>query len=273
MVPLFVRLYAELSVAALEAGVDKELCVWHELRSLNSWGSGRLVLNAVFDALAPTFYSRATLYRLLKAGDGKLWDLPEKGRSKLRIYALQTVAERLNIPRLSRPVLVPASEWFRGRKVKRAWLYASFHRTDGDRKTKPISRDSIEEATGVKRRQQIRYEKAVGVKRVANFAFRRDGDHLVPIMQEVYGKSSTWWKTRRLGNTYKSPALRGHRGMTKGINRLLARSLEEDEARLPKRFFLSLNALMHSPKRHPEAFLRAFPTERNIRGRQEWILA
>ncbi|GAI97171.1 unnamed protein product, partial [marine sediment metagenome] len=75
--------------------------------------------------------------------------------------------------RLGRPVEVRASD-FRGRRAKTAWLYASFFKPDGSR-AKPISRDSIEAATGVKRCQQKRYDKVAGIRRVANFAFYQDG--------------------------------------------------------------------------------------------------
>jgi hypothetical protein len=251
-------------VAGLNKKLDKELCLWYELRSLNYWGSGQLVLKDIFDALVPAFYSRATFYRLLKAGEGIFWDLPEKGASKLRLRGLEKVSEYLDTPRLSRPVLVPWEKWPRSRKGKRAWLYASFHRTDGDPKARPISRDSIQDATGVKRRQQVRYEEAVKVKRVANFAVRQEGDHLVPVLHQVKGKLRTWTKVRRLGNTYRSAALRGNRGMTKRINRSLGRSLKKDEACLPRRFFPTLKALVKCHERDQESFHKAFPGQRCI---------
>ena len=39
--PFFISLVAELSVAGLNKKLDKELCLWYELRSLNYWGSGQ----------------------------------------------------------------------------------------------------------------------------------------------------------------------------------------------------------------------------------------
>ncbi|GAI32436.1 unnamed protein product, partial [marine sediment metagenome] len=74
--PLFVRLYPGLSVAALKAGLDKELALWYELRAINDNGSSRLLLNDALAALVKHFsYSQATTYRLLQVGDGKLWDI------------------------------------------------------------------------------------------------------------------------------------------------------------------------------------------------------
>ncbi|GAI64783.1 unnamed protein product, partial [marine sediment metagenome] len=166
--PFFVRLYPELSAAALKAGVDKELALWYELRAINVTGCGRLVLNDALAALVSSFgYSQATAYRLLKAGDGKLWGISQspalEGRSVVKIYGLYQVAEYLNTSGLSRAVEIRAGD-FRGREAKTAWLYASFFKPDGS-KAKPISRDSIEAATGVERRQQKRYDKVAGIKR------------------------------------------------------------------------------------------------------------
>ncbi len=282
---LFIRLYPELSAAALEAGLDKELALWYELRAINVTGSSRLLLNDALAALVKHFgYSQATAYRLLKAGKGKFWDIRGSklsggfgGRSVVKIEGLCQVAEWFNtsVFRLSRPVGIRAGD-FRGREAKSAWLYASFFKPDGS-KAKPISRDSIEAATGVKRRQQKRYDKVAGIKRVANFAFQQDGQgKLTPIRHLVDGKSRQWLKDRRLGNTYHSRALSAHRGMTKKVNaELKHRSLNLGEASgvLIKRFFLSARSLVRSPERHEEAFILVNKRDRVIPGRLEWCIA
>jgi len=273
------KLFPELSVAAIKGKLDKELAVWYELRAINVTGSGRLVLNDTVAALVSSFgYSQSTAYRLLKAGDGRFWDIylspAVEGRSQLKIYALSRVAEwfSTSVYRLSRPVQVPARE-FRGRKAKRAWLYASFFKPAGT-KAKPIARDSIMTATGVERRQQQRYDKVAGIQRVANFACRQDAQgNLVAIRHLVAGKSRVWEKDRRLGNTYHSAALTTHRGMTKRVNARLRRSLLKGEARLQKRFFLSAKSLVRSAHRAEESFLRVKARDRVIVGRVEWCIA
>ncbi len=278
--PLFVKLYPELSVAALKAGVDKELCLWYELRAINVTGCGRLVLNDVVAALVKHFgYSETTTYRLLKAGDGKLWDIYQTpwlpGLSQVKIYSLLRVAEWLDtsVLKLSRPVEIPGQGFRGSRANKRAWLYASFFKPDGVR-AKPVSRDSIEDATGVKRRQQQRYDKVAGIKRVANFACQQDGQgKLTPVRHLVDGKFRQWLKDRRLGNTYHSRGLKAHRGMTKRVNAELQRSLYREEARLPKRFYLSARSLARSSERDNEAFILVNKRDRVVSGRMEWCLA
>ncbi len=274
--PFFVRLYPELSVAALKAGLDKELALWYELRAINVTGSSRLLLNDALAALVEHFdYSQSTAYRLLSAGDGRLWDIYQTpwlpGLSQIKIYSLLRVAEYFNTW-VGRPAEVPARA-FRGRGAKSAWLYASFFKPDGSR-AKPISRDSIEAATGVKRGQQKRYDKVAGIKRVANFAFQQDGQgKLTPMLHLVDGKTRQWLKDRRLGNTYHSRALKAHKGMTKKVNAELQRSLKRGEARLPKRFFLSARSLIRSSERDKEAFLLVNKRDRIVSGRMEWCIA
>lgn len=273
-----VKLYPGLSAAALKAGLDKELALWYELRAIDVTGYGLLDLDNALVTLVSYFgYSQRTAYRLLKAGDGKLWDIRQSprrpGLTQILIRSLHRVAQYLNTPRVGLPVKVRVGD-FRGRKAKRAWLYASFFKPDGS-KSKPISRESLTAATGVKRRQQKKYDKVAGVKRVANFAFYQDGQgKLTPWRHLVTGKSKQYLKHRRLGNTYHSRALITPKGMTKKINAQLRReSFNSGEAPLLKRFFSSARSLIRSPQRHEEAFILVNKRDRLIRGRMEWCLA
>ncbi len=280
--PLFVKLYPGLSVAALKAGLDKELAMWYELRAINDNGSSRLLLNDALAALVSSFgYSEPTIYRLLKAGKGKFWDIRGsklsggfRGRSIVKIEGLYQVAQYLNTSGVGRAVEV-AARVFRGRGVKAAWLYASFFKPDGSR-AKPISRDSIRAATGILRRQQKRYDKVAGIKRVANFACQQDDQgKLTRIRHLVDGKSRQWLKDRRLGNSYHSRALKAHKGMTKKVNaELRHRSFNLGEATgVLKRFFLSARSLIRSSERDNEAFLLVNKRDRLIKGRMEWCIA
>jgi hypothetical protein len=249
-----VKLFPGLSAAALKARLDKELALWCELRAINSWGSGRLLLgNAIVSLVCKFGYSQSTAYRLLKAGNGKLWEIDDfYCHPVVKIHGLYRVVEKLGVSHLGRPVEVSAAE-FRGRKAKRAWLYASFFRTEGTR-AKPISRDSIQEATGVQRRRQQRYDKAARIRRVANFAFYRVGGCLAPLGMLVASKARQYRMPRRLGNTYHSRAVRANRGMTRNGGK---RSSDVHEARLPRRFFFNPKALARSHERADEPFLLA----------------
>ena len=273
---IFVKLYPELSCAALKARLDKEMFVWCELRSFT--GSGRVGFNSVLAALVPDYYSKATLYRLLKSGDGVFWHIwpadklhPEV---KIEYFGLSKVATLLGVDYISRPREVTLSS-FGGRQAKRAILYSSFHKPDGFKKAKPISRASLTAATGVPRRSQIRYDKVAGTKRIANFAFQDDGHGgIYPILEYRPGKSKQYLTVRRLGNIYHAVATIAPRGMVKRVNSQLGQgSLIKDEGSLSQRFFLSAKSLLKCHHKDPESFLLVPPRDRLIRGRLEWCLA
>ena len=201
---LELKLYPGLSAAALQADGKKELALWYELRAINVTNCGRLVLNdAVAILVEHLDYTQSTAYRLLQVGDGKLWDIYQSprlpGLSQVKIHSLLQVSEYFNTYP-GRPIEVKVSD-FKGKRAKKtAWLYASFFKPDGSR-AKPISRASISVATGVKRRQQQRYDKVVRIKRVFNGAYQQDSQgKLVPMRHLVFGKSKQWLKDRRLGN-------------------------------------------------------------------------
>ncbi len=275
------RLIPQLSIAALKTKQDKEIALWYCLRAINSRGSAYLVLKYAIAALVSDFgYSQATVYRTLKAGCGKFWDIqtiadPKRKipRPVVQIYALKRVARYLDTFGMTRFLEIPALK-FKALRERRSWLYSSFHQVDGAR-AKPISRRSISEITGITRRSQQRYDKLADVRRVANFAFQEDATGKVaPILEVVAGKAREYLMIRRLGNTYHNQAVRGSRGMIRKVNRELRQSLIKGEAcQLFTRFFFSSRSFIRSPRRHEEPFILVNRGKRLIKGRQEWCLA
>ena len=137
MSPRTIRLVPNLSIAALQRGLDKELAMWYCLRAINYWGSGRLELQMTIDALTLWFhYSKSIAYRILGSGDGIFWEkrsMRGVNRLYLKIYGLKEVAKYFNT-RCGRYFLNISPENFVGdgeNRVarQRAWLYASFHMT------------------------------------------------------------------------------------------------------------------------------------------------
>jgi len=45
MIPKTIHLVPKISIAALQAKLDKQLAMWYCLRAINQWGSGRLAMN------------------------------------------------------------------------------------------------------------------------------------------------------------------------------------------------------------------------------------
>lgn len=261
------KLYPELSSAALRGKLHRELALWYELRAINHWGSGWLdFTDAVYALVSAYGYRGRSVRAILNHGDGILWRLHKNaGASRctmIEIHGLLKVALCFEVSHLSRPVCVPIRKWLQNRK---SWLYASCFKPKASKRLKPISRDSIHVATGVSKRQQYRYEVATGIRRVANFAFHEPG---VPMLTLVDGKSRQWKIIRRLGNTYVSPATSAPLGTVKKVNRRL-RSLYSGEARQP-RFFFSARAALRAHNRDNDTFLIIPMASRLIHGRKEW---
>lgn len=275
---LSVKLYPELCFAALKAKLDKELCLWYELRALDPEGSNRIDLDGVFAALVPKVYSKATFYRTLARGHGRFWNIYSASKpynhSKVQIVGLCRVARLLGVDYVSRPREVLISSLIGG-KARRAQLYSSFHKPDGFSEARPISRDSLKVVTGVSRRSQVRYDKIAGNRRFANFAVQDNGKGgFVPMLESRPGKSKEYLTIRRLGNIYHSTAMIAPRGMAKRVNsQLRQHSLLEDEGLLPQRFFNSAKALLRCRHKDPESFHLVPHRDRLIRGRLEWCLA
>ena len=261
------KLYPELSSAALKGKRHRELALCYELRALNYWGSGLLNFSDAISALVSVYgYRRRTVRAILNSGDGTFWRLHKNARVSRRptieIHSLYKVALCFEISCLSRPVFVPIQEWLQNKK---SWLYAGFFNPKSSKKVKPISRESIRAATGVSKRQQRRYELAAGIRRIANFAFHEPG---VPMLMLVDGKARQWETIRRLGNSYISPAISAPLGTVRKVNRRL-RSLFSGEARQP-RFFFSARAALQARARDNDPFFIIPMDKRLIHGRKEW---
>ena len=243
---MIVRLVPGLSLAVLKAHLDKELAMWYCLRAINHWGSGHLGLHMAIEALALHFrYSRSTAYRILSSGDGIFWEkrhISVTGRPQIRIYSLKRVARYFDT-RCGRYCVEISPKDLVGTgnnrvSRQRSWLYASFHKPEGTT-AQPISRATIQEATGVNTRSQQRYDKAT-VMRVANYADTQDtAGRATPIFELVDGKYRQWLVHKRLGNTYYCQAQRSAVGMLRKVNTAVSQSFTGEEACNLRRFFMT----------------------------------
>jgi hypothetical protein len=266
---LSIKVFPELSAAALINKVDKELSLWYELRLLDD-GSGRLPLATV--KRLP--YSRASLYRRLSQGKGIFWEIDNTWKGQfIRPRGIAKLCVALDIPHLRDPVGIPVESWFSGGiKTKKSWLYAAFFKREGV-KTNPIARDTIEKVTGISRRQQRRYEKGK-VKRIANFAFQEIEGQVVPIMEVVSGKAKEYWKTCRLGNVYHADTVFLPKGMTGRVNRALRNGVDKEATpTFERRFFPSGRSFIKCHNKAQESFILSPPGRRLIPGRLEWLRA
>ena len=277
MPPGAIRLIPNLSIAALQHGLAKELAMWYCLRAINHWGSGCLELQMAVEALALHFhYSRSTAYRILSSGDGVFWEkryVSDTSRPQIKIHGLKRLAKYFAI-RCGTHFLEISSQDFVGTASnrvsrQRSWLYASFHKPEGTA-AQPISRASIQEAIGVHRRSQQRYDRAT-VIRVANYACTQDtAGRVTPIFELVDGKCQQWLVHKRLGNTYYCRAQRSGAGMLHRVNTALGQSFKKGEACFCKRFFTTARSYLKCRNRHEDPYIGVRATSRWKIGRMEW---
>lgn len=276
--PNQVKLYPELSNAALEAKLDKELCLWYELRSLDPDGSSQLRVDEMLEHFVPGIYSKATFYKILKLGTGIFWNIWQPNEkysyAAIRLVSIERVARFFVLYHLGNPRTISQREFIKC-KQKRAWLY-SCQLADESYQANPLSRDSLRVKTSVPRRSQIRYDKITGNRKVANFAVNETADgKIYPQLELRPGKNTEYLTIRRLGNSYHSKAEKCPRGMTKRVTRELHKDCsKQGDGRKKKpvtRFFRSARAYIKCRNRHIEPFIRHRFQPSLIKGRIEWI--
>ena len=246
-----VRLVPDLSAAAFKSKRDKELAMWHCLRSLNVTGSGYIYLDEALEGLTGTFgYSRRNVKMILNKGESQFWErINAKRGCVIKIYGIKIICLLFGTSLLNtaRFYDVPADE-FTTLMDRRLALWESIHKPKGV-KANPISRASIQEYTGVQKRQQIRYDKASKIKRTPCFRIR----HEQP----------------RLPNIYHNNQLPGHKGQLPKVRRFL-KSFKTDEALGKKCYFGSVVNMLRNKNRDSESYILLRSNKRRIQGRLEW---
>ena len=284
--PFVVRLIPDLSAAALRQKKHLELALWLRLRALDQpAGTGTLNYEFVMQALVETFgYSRRTASRHLALAEGHLWRRStHRTGPVIEIYGLRKACEYLGtwLSRGDRHFReLPAGRFQLGQE--RAQLLASIHKPAGIT-ANPISRESIEEYTGVGKRQQLRLEKKARIKKTATFGVRQVRDkagrtRVVPERQLIITKTKQYERNKRMPNIYHSTAGASSKGMLKKVSSQLRGSLKPDEAIPNRRYFTGYKSLLRSTREHfrkerylPfEGYLLSHSSLRLIRGRIEW---
>jgi hypothetical protein len=271
---MIIRLIPGICLAALKKGLDKELALWFCLRSLNTSGCGALDQEIAVSGLVREFgYSKSTVYRVLRQGEGIFWGKHRKGNTyhfRIQIYGLNSVAASLGAYCGRHHLEITAEEFggHRGHRLirQRAWLYSTIHKPAGDKAT-PMYRVVIENETGLGRRRQQRYDKLSSTSEGVHANREDTNGHQRPVLDEVKGK---WWVHRQFGNVYHSKAQKSHRGQLKKVNAALGRSLYKGEARHGRRFFTSVEQYKRCHNRHPDPFLLVRSPERIFKGRIEY---
>lgn len=253
-----VRLIADLSARAFKTGQDKELALWHCLRSLNVTGSGAIMYEEAIEGLQDIFnYSRRTAFRHLAKGEGLFWErVISKRGSQIKIYGVLRVCLMFDTSLLNNIRFYEVeTKRFNSMKYRRLALWCSIHKPRKVR-ANPISRASLTEYTGISKRQQCRYDSEAPTRRTPNF------------------RVNSMLDQKRLPNIYHNNQDFGHKGMLVRVRRNL-RSFIPAEALEERIYFKSIRKAMKSNNRAIKDSLRVVYTlvrsnKRQIKGRLEW---
>lgn len=239
--PTRVRLFPMLMNGISRAGMDAAGRVWLTLRHIDESGRGWLDIDDVRDKLT----SKTSMYRvcgqrrlrqILNDGEGQLWERDQHG--KLWIYGTVRACLNFGIERLSGDnIEVDFVTIIGSIKTYRATMYGAFL---ASKRTAPISREKITEATGYSERSQREFDQIIGTKITRNFSIdaqQTDETKEAHLWQcgrahfEFYdghgkqGEKGRTYNARRLPNTYETQFQRGTNGRKKKINRKLKTDL------------------------------------------------
>lgn len=225
----------------LREGLTAAGRLWLLLRHLDEQGRGWLHIEVVYDELTARdsdlrLCGRRQLRNLLQQGRGIYW---ERDRERVWLRSAAKVAAALGVERLSgRPVLLPVETLLGGIGQVRAHFYASFHSGRNGLGFKPqgrpISRDKLEQITGVPARTQRDYDREAGVVRQGNIAVGErhqtenfqerawgHGRAAFPYLDHEgrFGPAGGKYVAWRLPNSYEGPHDPSPVGRKKKINR------------------------------------------------------
>ena len=254
--------YPELSAAATQRGRDREYRLWLLARFLDPRGSGRVAV-ADLQKLASRERMRglspSSVCRLLQAGDGTFWSVYRDGDRVIKLRGLARVCEALGLEKLrSNPVYIE----LRYARSLRAFRAALFHSPfAGEKPSNPISRDTLEELTGVKPRTQRSYARALGkrldvTQNAASTSKKWTPGDDVPegcFVDYVDGQTRI---LQRLPNSYHTAFLVAPRGMIRDVNRYLrgnsARNVGAEEQSSKRLFYRSIKPVARRIQRKLE---------------------
>ena len=233
-----VKVYPDISLKMVEAGMAAPGRIYWLLRYLDTDGQGWLLVDSVRDHLTRRGSKLKVcgwrrLRQILTQGENAFWRRDRVGR--LWLLGAAQVAAKLAVSRLTgKPVEMPVKELLGGIQAVRAHFYACFH--SGRTTDNPISREKLRALTGIPERTQLEYEKTAVVTKQRNFVIGET--YTQPQTHErawLHGRATFYFidakghqgKAGReyiawhLPNSYTGPHAKRCKGRQKKINRRL----------------------------------------------------
>ncbi len=245
-------------LAMLKQRLEAPGRVWLLLRAIDPDGRGWLEVEDVRHHLTKKdspfrICGWRRLRQLLTQGEGLFWH--RDAQNRLWLIGTHRIAYKLDSGCLQGfPVELPIHSLLGGIQAVRAAFYASFH---GGRDSKPISRETLQDVSGVAERTQRAYDRAAGVERRRNIAIgeRYSQEHAQERAwkqgRAVFhfvdtegrqGRKGREYIAWHLPNSYQTAYQRRSRGSRKRLNRKLADLVKKgipgnDDRAIEKLFF------------------------------------
>lgn len=252
-----VVIHPSMGLAILQQHREAPARIYYLLRALDQSGRGWLPIEQIRQQLSRKgeplrVCSWRRLRQLLREGEGLFW---RRDRDRLWLNGAHRVASKLGLDRLQGyPVELPIQALLGGIQAVRAAFYATFH---SGRESRPISRDTLHDLSGIPARTQLEYDRVARVRRSRNFAVgERDtaeafqerawrhgrGVFLFVDAKGRQGRPGETYVAWNLPNSYQAGYQRRSAGSRKRINRklvdlLLKGTTGNDEGTVEKLFF------------------------------------
>jgi hypothetical protein len=145
--------------------------IWLLLRYLDQTGRGWVTVDEARQQLTRKgadlrVVGWRQLRNLLHEGDELYWHRDEE---RIWLWGAARVATALDVERLTGlPVALPVTGLLNGMMTANAHLYASFH--SGRKSNNPISRETLENVSGISARMQCLYDEITGTEKKRNIA-------------------------------------------------------------------------------------------------------
>ncbi len=225
-------------LAMLKKNLEAPGRVYFLLRSIDTQGRGWLEVEHTRRLLTSKDSSWRIcgwrrLRQLLNQGEGIFWQRDHKGR--LWLKGMHKIACTLDCGRLSGfPILLPIATLLGGIQAVRGAFYAAFH---SGRASNPISRQTLQELSGVPERSQRAYDHVAKVERQENLAIGerysqeqgqerawKQGRAVFRFIdvRGLQGRPRAEYLAWHLPNSYTGPYERRSRANRKRVNRKLA---------------------------------------------------
>ena len=269
-----VVVHPTLLLAILKQNLEAPGRVWLLLRAIDSQGQGWLKIEDIRCLLTTTdspwrICGWRRLRQLLKQGQDIFWQRDNQDRLWLR--GAHRIAYTLDSGRLQGfPVELPVRALLGGIQDTRAAFYACFH---GGRDQKPISRQTLNQITGIAERTQRTYDQVARIKRQQNIAigerFTQEkaqerawtqgrGVFRFVDAQGLQGRENQEYIAWHLPNSYQANYQSRSRGSRKRLNRKLADLLKKGitgngENKVKKVFFPTGTLAARACSRDPDS--------------------